>query len=74
MAAALWLGPQRSFVFRSYLFLVLRWAWGSCEFNTKHQRTKFGSFFLGPLGFDSPNIAQRHALPLGPLGAFYVEI
>ena len=40
MAGALWLGPQRSFVFRSYLLLVLRWAWGSCGFNTKHQSTK----------------------------------
>ena len=28
------------FVFRSYLLLVLRWAWNSCGFNTKHQGTK----------------------------------
>ena len=35
-----WLGPQRSFVFRSHLLLDLRWAWGSCGFNTKHRRTK----------------------------------
>ena len=38
-SGAQWLGPKRSFVFRSHLLLVVRWAWGRCGFNTKHQST-----------------------------------
>ena len=70
---ASWLGPQRSFVFRPYLLLVLRWAWGSCGFNTKHHSTKAPHpVFLQ--GRTTPHASRKNLARILPVHAWTGKI